>query len=110
MHTSTPWSEDFEKGSGQITHRASGMTVAMCSLPNDGTPYGTMRETRYDNAVFIVEAVNNHARLKSQRDAFLKALRDADLLLDPGDYKDWEERRKCIKEALALAEGGKEKA
>ena len=100
MHTPTPWSDDFEKGNGQITQRASGMEIAVCSLPNDGTRYGEMCETRHDNAVLIVEAVNNHARLKGAIGTAIDQL-ERDYTL---------EAVQTLKKAFGLREAGKEKS
>lgn len=99
-HTPIPWSDNFEKGNGQILHRASGMEIARCSLPNYGINYGEMKEIRRDNAAFIVEAVNNHERFKG---AIGKAIEQI-------ESNHITEAAQTLKRALGLREAGKEKS
>jgi hypothetical protein len=108
-HTPIPWSDNFEKGNGQILHRARGMEIARCSLPDYGLNYHEMKEIRQDNATFIVQACNAHDPLleaaKLGRDYLKKFADDAckgqALFMAAAVDVDVEK----IEKAIALAEG-----
>jgi hypothetical protein len=73
MHTPTPW-KISQIGVGFEVESADGACLAQAQMisPED-VRAGSI--TRKANAVFIVEAVNAHAKLVSEREMLLKVMR-----------------------------------